>query len=457
MKQFQKIFICLLFVIFSVNGCATSYLSKLNRKKRSENNIVVFNNVNVVAMTDDKIKSNQLVVIKDHRIQRISDANGAVIPADALVVEGAGKYLMPGLADMHVHINSKIDLFLLIAHGVTTVQNMWGYDNVSLKLMGFPDQLKLRDKVNKGEMLGPTIYTSGPILEGEPLTQPFMKKTVDEKNATKQVTVQKEKGYDFIKVYDHLTGESYNAIINTAKELEIPVKGHVPFEIGIDGVLSSGQISIDHLTGYIDPDAAEFLIPENAIDEYAARTRQANVWNCPTMVIWQKRVSPEKSEAMKKHPGMKYLNFMQRFFLKMSISAMQKSITYDGDYISRMKEIDFRMVKALRDADAKLILGTDCGNPFVFPGWSVHEELKYLVAAGLTPYEAILTGTKNAAEYLGKSDRFGTVEAGKAADLLLIDGNPLADVTNVSKISGVMVGGIWFSENEINNVLKKLQ
>lgn len=451
----KKVYIVITLVLFL--GCGTSYLSKVTRTKNNEHRSFVFNNVNVVALTDDSIQKNQVVIIRDDLIQSISNAKEATLPKNALIIEGSGKYLMPGLADMHVHINSEVDLFLFISHGVTTVQNMWGYDNFRLRMMGFPDQLKLRDKINRGELLGPTIYTSGPILEGEPLTQPFMKKVLDKKKAIGQVIAQKQKGYDFIKVYDHLNESSYYSIINTANELDMPVKGHVPVSVGIDGILSSGQISIDHLTGYIDPDAAEFIIPEDLIHEYATRSQEAGIWNCPTMVIWQKRVPLEKISEMEKHPGMLYLNFMQRFFLKMSIKALQKSITYEGDYTSRMKEIDFKMVKSLHNAGAKLLLGTDCGNPFVFPGWSVHEELGYLVDAGLTPYEAILTGTKNAADHLGKSERFGTVETGKIADLLLVDDNPLEDVANVGKISGVMVRGAWYSKSEIDEILMKLQ
>jgi len=365
--------------------------------------------------------------------------------------------LNPGLADMHVHINNKKDLILFLVHGVTTVQNMWGYEGFRLKLMGFPSQLKLRDKIAQCKILGPAIYTAGPILEGEPLTQPFMKKIKKAENGSKEVIAQKNEGYDFIKVYDHLDKETYDSIIQTAKQQKIPVKGHVPFSVSIEHVLKSGQNSIEHLTGYIDPDAARFLIPEDSIDVYSQKTQEAGVWNCPTVVIWQKRgLDKQKIKELEKHPGMKYLSFMQHLFLKMSIKALNESITYEGDYTKKIAELDYKMIKALNSAGAKLLPGTDCGNPFVFPGWSLHEELQHFVNAGLTPFEAIQAGTKNAAESLGKLDEFGTIEAGKRADLILLKENPFQDISNISKIAGVMVRGLWFSKKEIDEILKNL-
>ncbi|MBI4652438.1 amidohydrolase family protein [Candidatus Desantisbacteria bacterium] len=351
---------------------------------------------------------------------------------------------------MHVHINNDNELFLFIAHGVTTVQNTWGYNGWKFRIMGFPYQLKMREDIKQGKILGPTIYTAGSILEGEPLTHPFMKKIMTPEAGEKEVVDQKNSGYDFIKVYDNLDSSTYNAIVKKASELKIPVKGHVPFAVGIDNTLKSGQISIDHLTGYIDPDAADFLIPENSIEKYAELTKKAGVWNCPTIVIWQKRGLDEKKiDEMANHPGMKHLSFMQKIFLRISINELNKSIKYKGDYNKRITEINYKMVNALHKAGAKLLLGTDSGNPFVFPGWSVHEELQYLVNAGLSPYESIKTATVNPAEHLGKLHEFGTIEPGKNADLVLLDKNPLNDIANISKISGVMIKGVWLSGTEL--------
>lgn len=317
--------------------------------------------------------------------------------------------------------------------------------------------MKLREKVNKGELFGPTIYTAGPILEGKPKSHPFMTEVKAVKKAEKLVVEQKEKGYDFIKVYDNLSTDIYNAIVKTAKQYGMPVKGHVPKDVGIDSVLVSGQVSIEHLTGYIDPDAAEFIIPEQKIEYYAQKTQEAGIWNCPTIVVWQKIVPIERIEEMEKHPGMRFMSRIGRIFLRKSVKEMNKNISYEGeDYTARITEIYYKMVKALQDADAKLLLGSDTGNPFVFPGYSLHEELQNLVNAGLTPYEALITGTRNAAESLNKSDEFGTVELGKRADLILVEGNPLKDIANVNRRVGVMLRGLWFPETKLRKMLDDL-
>lgn len=437
-------------------GCDVSYIKKVSSALNLQNTIVAFVGVHIVPMDSERILNDQTVIVRDGIIETIGDRQEINVPDTVLIVEGQGKYLLPGLADMHVHINSEKDLLLFVAHGVTTVQNMWSYTGLP-RFMGFPNQLDFRNKINRGELLGPTIYTAGPILEGKPKTHPFMTEVKTVKKAEKAVAKQQKKGYDFIKVYDNLTVDTYTAILHAAKKLGIPVKGHVPKAVGIDGVLESSQVSIEHLTGYIDPDAAAFVIPEDMLEHYAKKTQTAGVWNCPTIVVWQKLVPVEKTEEMKKHPGMQYLSGMQKFFLGKSIQAMHENIAYTGDdYTSRMAEIYYTMTKALHDAGAKLLLGTDAGNPFVFPGWSLHEELQYFVNAGLTPYEAIEAGTRNAAESLNKLDEFGTIAVGKRAVLILVEGNPLQDIANVDKRAGVMLRGLWLPEAQLTNMLKEL-
>lgn len=433
-----------------------SYLEKMAHRLRAHCKKVTFIGVNVVPMDSERVIEDQIVIVREGIIERMGSNEEVPIPEDCLIVMAQGKYLLPGLADMHVHITGEKDLFLFIAHGVTTVQNMWGTTGL-LRWFGFPDQLNLRDKINKGELFGPRIYTAGPVLEGKPRTQPFMSEITTAGKARKAVAAQKRKGYDFIKVYDHLDVETYSAIMSAARDYNMSVKGHVPREVGVEGVLKSGQDSIEHLTGYIDPDAAEFIIPEDMRENCTQRTRECGVWNCPTIVVWQKIIPEEKIEEMEEHPGMKYLSGTGKYFLKKSLKEMNKKITYNGDnYAPRMAEIGYEMVKVLHDAGAKILLGTDAGNPFVFPGWSIHEELQHLVNAGLTPYEALKTGTRNPAESLNKLEEFGTIASGKRADFVMVKENPLQDIANLNKIAGVMVSGIYLSEKQIAEGLKEL-
>ena len=433
-----------------------SELDNIAKFYKDQYRTTVFVGVHVIPMDSERILKDQIVIIRDGIISEMGTEDEVQIPDSCQIVMAFGKYLMPGLSDMHVHITNEKDLILFLAQGVTTVQNMWGYTGF-LRLLGFPNALSLKEKVNQRKLLGPWIITSGPVLEGIEKTHPFMFRIRTAKQGAREVVKQKKKGYDFIKVYDHLQPETYHGIMTAAQQTGLPVKGHVPFQVGLDTVLVFGQKSIEHLTGYIDPDEARFRILESQINDYARKTREANVWNCPTVTVWQKIVSPDHIEMLYKHPGMRYLSGMQRFFLKRSINAMRGNRTYTGDdYPSRMATIGYKMIKALHEEGAGLLLGTDAGNPFVFPGWSVHEELQHLVNAGLTPFEAIQTGTINAAKSLNMSDQFGTVAVGKQADLILLEENPLEDVSRIKDPFAVMVNGTFLTRIRIDEMLKSL-
>lgn len=418
---------------------------------------VAFLNVDLVPMDSERVLEGQTVIVRDGVIEMIGDSGQVQAPDDALVVDGQGKYLMPGLIDMHVHIQDENDLLLLVANGMTGVRNMWGNTNKMLKL-GFPDQMVLRNEIVQGTLFGPTIYTAGPVMEGSPRFHP-MAEVFDTPEAARQsVRWQASQGYDFIKVYDHLSPETYQAIIETASESNLPVVGHVPFAIGLDGVLRSRQATIEHMTGYIDPDAAEFLIPEDQLHEYAVKTRNAGVWNCVTMSEYPKsKETPEGFERLQNQPGMNYVSPSTRIFSPLLYLMASKAHTYEGDdYPERIAELNRRMVAALHEAGAGILLGTDAAQAYHIPGFAIHEELAYLRDAGLSPYEVLETGTRNAALAMGKTDEFGTIEIGKRADLILLEANPLESVSNVQKQAGVMVRGRWLATQQLQFMLDGL-
>ncbi|MFX1474771.1 MAG: amidohydrolase family protein [Promethearchaeota archaeon] len=421
-----------------------------------QSDLIVLDDIAVISMVGAEAlpQVHKTVFVEREMVSLIVDHGQLAIPEGAHVIKGSGKFLMPGLIDCHVHIRSEKDLPQFIANGVTTVANMWGFEGLKTKLLSVPNTLKLREDVSFGDVVSPMIYTAGPILEGKPRAQPFMDEITSPEKARKEVERQIEEGYDFLKVYDNLSLDVYTAIMEVARKKGIKVRGHVPLAVGLTGALEQRQFSIEHLTGYIDPDAAEFLIPEIKIHSFAEMTREAGVWNCPTLIVWQKLVGMDKYDEMTKHPAMKHLSQWQRVFLKKSFSEMMKKIKYTGaDYTKRMLEISSVLIKALHGAGARLILGTDAGNPFVWPGYSVHEELKLLVKAGLSPYEALKTATVSAAESLGRQNVIGTVAPGKRADLLVVEDNPLADISNTSKIFGVVVEGRWFPKEELASLI----
>ncbi len=433
------------------------YIYRLSSEMPAANPLVAFVNVSVVPMDRERVLKNQTVIVRDGVIEAIGPSGQVQVPDEALIVDGRGKYLMPGLVDLHVHIQFENDLLLWVANGVTGVRNMWGHTGRMLQF-GFPDQLALREQIEQGTLLGPTIYTTGPDMEGSPAFHPMAEVFDTPEAARESVAWQKAQGYDFIKVYDHLSQSVYQAILDTAREHDMSVVGHVPLAVGLDNALAGGQQTIEHMSGYIDPDAAAFIIPEDQLDDYALKTREARVWNVVTLSEYPKtRETPEGIERLHNQPGMAYASpawaLLTPYFYKMTADAH----TYPGaDYPQRIAALNREMVQALHEAGAGILLGTDAAQSYHIPGFSIHEELVMLVEAGLSPYEAIEAGTRNAAEVMGKSGEFGTVETGKRADLILLEADPLADVRNVRQRAGVMLRGRWLAEDQLQAMLNGL-
>jgi imidazolonepropionase-like amidohydrolase len=413
---------------------------------------VAFVEVNVVPMDRERIIEKQTVIIQDGRISEIGPTSKLQVPPDALQIEGHGRYLMPGLADMHVHLHNEDEeeLVLFLANGVTTVRNMWG---VLL-------HLEWRKRINDGNLLGPTIYTTGPITDGNPPN--FKKSTVIEtpEEAEKEVAAQKQAGYDAIKVLSNLSPDVYEAILIAAKEHNFPVYGHVPKQVGLEKAMDSGQLSFEHMNDFLDA-----LQPSDSSDEYvdpgripglAAMTAAKGAWVCPTLEMFRiYAANSEEIRAIRNHISMKYVparyrddwNDLERYLL---------SDQWDNKEPKQVFDVMLRMVKGLHEAGAKLIVGTDCPIPFEVPGFSLHGELQNFVDAGLTPYAALKAATRDAAEFVGALDKFGTVAVGRRADLILVKANPLDDVANAAKRVGVMVRGRWFSESELQEKLAML-
>lgn len=424
-----------------------------------------FVNVSVVPMDSERVVDHQAVIVRDGQIVTIAPATSTTIPPHAIQVDGTNKYLMPGLSDMHVHFHEYKELYaaLFLANGITTIRVMWGSEDV----------LAWRRMAEKGEKLCPTIYTSSPAIDGNSPDWPNATVVQTAAEAKQVVQEYKKLGYDFIKVYDKLSLEVYQALVGVAHEQNIPVVGHVPFSVGLNRVLNAKQASIEHLRGYIQAIQADSSpyrnIPwdrrimrkaveyaeENKIEDVAIQTRDAGVWNCVTHVVTQKNVPPSQQEALRNRPEMQYIpsNILARW---MPHNDHRRKDLKEEDYdeIRHGDTLRMKITKALQDAGAGILLGTDTDNPFVIPGFSIHEELHNLVEAGLSPFEAISAGTRNAAKFLKADNVFGSVAVGKRADLLLIEDNPLIDVKNVTKLAGVMVHGQWLSVDDINTMLK---
>jgi imidazolonepropionase-like amidohydrolase len=333
---------------------------------------------------------------------------------------------------------------------------------------GRPFHLEWRGQIANGSLLGPSLYTSGPSINNNRASL-LVRNAAEAKQV---VRAQKEAGYDFIKVYTFIPKDAYDAIIETAKELGIPVVGHQPERLGLPYALKSGQISQEHLLGYYgfieDPRAVvanlrrgewsfryiygAINIDKSKIPVAAALTREAGVWNCPTLVAMDRWIPADEARLLLAQPQMRFVSPQVRakWSTDRFMSDSSPEIRKQGREVRRL------LVKGLRDGGARLLCGTDAGTDNVEPGFSIHAELLALTEAGLTPYEAIRTATFNAAEFLKAQDQFGTVTVGKRADLILLKDNPLVSVTNVRRNVGVMVRGRWFTHAELQQMLVKI-
>jgi imidazolonepropionase-like amidohydrolase len=421
--------------------------------------VTAFVHVAVVPMDRERVLEDWTVIVADGRIRELGPSSAISVPERATVIDGHGKYLMPGLADMHAHTWEEDDFPLLLANGVTTIRNMFGG----------PIHLRWRQRIAAGELDGPTIYTAGPIIDGNPPIWPGAV-VEDSEQARRAVAEQHAARYDFLKVYARLSREAYDAISREGKALGMKVTGHVPDAVGLAAALRSGIDSIEHLSGYeslarkeatgAGEEASWARLDESQFESVAHETARSGAWNCPTLVLFQHRVAPGESEylgqLLARHE-MRYVSakavrswLPQNNFLKSSTPARAASSRGKGDAMRK------KLVQALHRAGARLLLGTDYGNPFVVPGFSLHQELRNFVAAGLSPFEAIRAGTSSAADFMKARNEFGTVEVGRRADLLLIEGNPLEDVANVNKRAGVMLRGKWYSQRQLLNELEEL-
>lgn len=420
--------------------------------------VTAFAHVAVVPMDRERVLENWTVLVADGRIRELGPAQDVEIPAGATLIDGHGKYLMPGLADMHAHTWEEEDFPLLLANGVTTVRNMFGGRI----------HLRWKEPIATREFAGPTIYTAGPIIDGNP---PIWPGAVVENAAQARRTVaeQRAAGYDFLKVYARLSREAFDAILQEGKAQGMSVSGHVPDAVGLAAALRSGIKSIEHLSGYErlarkeggpGEEASWARLDESQFVSIAEETAKSGTWNCPTLVLYQHRVASGEAEYLHKlisRPEMRYVSpatvrswHPENNYLKHSTPARAASSREKGDVMRK------KLVRALHDAGARLLLGTDYGNPFVVPGFSIHLELRNLVDAGLSPYEAIRAGTSGAAEFMHAATEFGTVAPGRRADLILLESNPLEDVANTTKRAGVMVRGKWYSEDELRSELEKI-
>lgn len=406
------------------------------RSNQFESPDLLIKSVNVIPMTSEIIWKEIDVYIKNGIIKEIGNLDNFEIPDNTIYINGSGKFLTPGFSDMHVQIQNKEYLSLFLANGVTLIRNMWGY----------PEHIDGREKIKSGKLLGPELFTAGPVIDGRNSYWPGCHIITDPDRVELSIRHIKESGYDFIKIYDLLSPEIYKKIMKVAKKYNIPVVGHIPLSIDFNDAVNSRMHSIEHFAGYkLSVRRLEDL--SNEID----LTIESGIWNCPALVslkksesLMLKYIEPDLF-TIDNNPEMKYISPEDIYWWKKE----------NGRIVSYEKSK--KLLRILNEGGANIVSGTNQGMPFIFPGFSLHDELQLMTESGLTPYQALLTTTLNPAKLLGIEDRLGTVEKGKEADLVLLEKNPLENIGNTRTIYGVITKGRWLSGNEIKDMLKKVE
>jgi imidazolonepropionase-like amidohydrolase len=454
-------FLILLAIVLPILSCGYSKVDKITGEIKKQGKLAAFTDVNIISVRDGRILRNKTVLIRDGKIEKIVPSGTVKIEKEYTIIKGSGKYLMPGLADMHVYINNEYDMLLMLANGVTTVRNMWGISYM-VSFVSSPDQKKLRDQVNDGSLLGPTIYTAGQIVDGTPAASAFMSVVKNEREATRSVRKQKDRGYDFVMLYDNLPVDLFNVIIKTAEEVEIPVAGHVPNKVGLENALEAQMESIEHLTGFIDYDSCTYIIPFKKIGYYSRLAKQNYVYICPTLTLPQRRFTHKKDESIKGIAEMKYIDLGTRISWWQTHNSIidelrEKYADFDkGTYREKTTALMKNLTKNLHSRGVKLLIGSNSGDPYTVPGFSLIDELNNFISIGITPAETLKIATYRAALFLNKEDEFGDIKPGMRADLILLDANPMENINNITKRAGVMSRGWWISKENIQDILNGL-
>ena len=443
---------------------------------------LIIKHVTVIDATGAAAKPGQTVVVTGDRITAIGRSEGMRTPKLAQTVDATGKFLIPGLWDMHVHLIDKDYLPLFLANGVTGVRVMWGQ----------PPHREWRKAIEAGQMSGPRLVIASPIVDG-PKPYWFGSISVTNETQARQVVVDMQRqGADFVKIYQGLPRELYFAIAEEAKKQGIPLEGHVPIAVSAEEASNAGQITFEHLIGILpacsthsdellkaqQADLAQDIAgwgrpkfwgqhvkqtrqmmldtysPEKAAGLFALLKRNGT-WQCPTLTLLHMFAYGD-DPAARKDTRLRYL--------PRQVSESWDPSKVDGahtpeDFAFAKREFqkDLEVVGAMQRAGVGILAGTDTPNPLCFPGFSLHEELRFLVKSGLTPMEALQAATLSPARFLKKERDLGTVEQGKIADLVLLDANPLEDIENTTKITAVVQGGKLYPRSSLDEMLSSVE
>lgn len=400
-----------------------------------------FRDVNVLTMkTGEQVLPHQTVVISSGQIIRVGPVGSTVIPANAMIIEGGGRFLMPGLVDMHFHMpEPDLDwgelqtyLALFVANGITTVRST----------IGTPSAPLVKQRVDRGEILGPSLYVASPPISA--------RDSPAADDARRKILQYRSDGFDAVKVFEIGDTTYFNTVVKACKDAWLPCFGHVGRGITLERALRSMR-SIEHLGGYLDLEGR----PDSTLWSDVAATRDAGVWNCPTQFWYEVNLGHdlsrlERAQGMDLVPAATRASWIAK--KKADIAQSTASTTRDSLELAGRREV----ISALDEVGAGLLIGGDSPGMFRVPGYSLMEEMRCFRDAGLSATAILAAGTRSAATCLGRQDDIGTIEVGKRADLVLLASNPLSNIENLDRRAGVMLHGAWYTSDELDAVVRKL-
>jgi imidazolonepropionase-like amidohydrolase len=418
------------------------------------NHDCIITNVNIVDVKTGEILKNKTVAIDNNRISAIYDKE-IVGSISTIVIDGKGKYLIPGLWDMHAHYKwSHVDLDpLLIANGITGIREMWG---------NMPAFVEIPKRTQQEGLLSPDIYLSGDLLDGNPPSFPAGCLVITTPNeAVDAVKKQVEQKVDFIKVYSNLSEECFMAIAKEAKKMNIPFAGHIPNRVSIYTAIDAGMASSEHLYGLLKACSSvdtsnEALIStfsEKRFDSLCFVLAKSNMWICPTLTV-NRAMSYLNDSTFTNDNRMSYLPRYVIDIWNQKINPYTKAEIDNFANSTRVRYLfELSLIGKMNEKGVKFIAGTDFPNPYVFPGFSLHDELSLLVEGGMPALDALRSATINPAIFMNKKADFGSIEVGKLASLVLLNKNPLENIENTKTIETVILRGKVYNRKALDLML----
>jgi imidazolonepropionase-like amidohydrolase len=405
---------------------------------------LVIRDVTILPMDGPRLLTHQTVTIIDGRIVSIKSTDAAPNAHEARVIDGRGEYLLPGLADMHVHLTTADELPMFVGNGVLTVRD----------LNGSPMTLGWRQATAAGTLTGPRLFVSGPMIAGPEI--PWKNKVTPSTAAEAEAVVvsQKRAGYDQIKIYDGISREVFESAIATAKREGMLSSGHIPASVGFDGVLESGMTGLEHL------DKTVFAVMDHHLDMLRIpwivdRIKGSGMWVTPTLesMIQLSAIGTGGYDSLMSRPeALAAPQDLRDFWTSVTSTLKANRPLAPGSKYDRWCDYQMRLAGALARAGVPMLAGTDLPNAVLVPGSSLLDELDALVEAGLTRQQAIDAATSAPARFFQQTADWGAVAVGRRADLLLLDGNPLDDLRTLRAPAGVVLGGRWLDRTTLQKL-----